>query len=191
VRLNTKVARVDGDGITLADGDRLDASTVIWAGGVGAADWVTQLRVPLEHGRIVVEPDLRVAGYDDIFAIGDAAAIRSPGGTLYPQVAQIALQSGRHAARQICHLLANQPTTRFHYRDKGNMAMVGRNAAIVEAGPIRLTGFPAWIAWGVLHLAYLPGVVNRLSAGQKFLLWHFTHDTNARILLERERQSTS
>ena len=66
------------------------------------------------------------------------------------------------------------------------MAMVGRNSALVEAGPLRLTGLPAWIAWGVLHLTYLPGVVNRLGASQKFLLWHFTHDTNARILLERE-----
>lgn len=191
VRLNTEVTRVDGDGITLADGERLDAWTVIWAGGVGAGDWVTRLRLPLEHGRIVVEADLRVAGRDDVFAVGDAAAIRSPGGVLYPQVAQIALQSGRHVARQIRHLVADEPTTPFRYHDKGNMAMVGRNAAIVEAGPIRLTGFPAWIAWGVLHLAYLPGVVNRLGAGQKFLLWHFTHDTNARILLEREPQSPS
>lgn len=191
VRLNTKVTRAEADGITLTDGDRLDARTVIWAGGVAVADWVTQLRVPLEDGRVVVEPDLRVAGYDDTFAIGDAAAIRSPAGALYPQVAQIALQSGRHAAKQIRHLVANEPTTPFHYHDKGTMAMVGRNAAVVEAGPIRLTGLPAWIAWGVLHLAYLPGVVNRLSAGQKFLLWHLTHDTNARILLERDRQSTS
>ena len=190
VRLNTKVTRVDGEGITLADGDRLDAWTVVWAGGVGAADWVTQLPVPLENGRIAVEPDLRVAGHDNVFAIGDTAAIRSPGGALHPQLAQIALQSGHHAARQIHHLVANEPTAPFHYRDKGTMAMVGRNAAIVEAGPIRLTGLPAWIAWGVLHLAYLPGVVNRLSAGQKFLLWHLTHDTNARILLEREPHST-
>jgi NADH:quinone reductase (non-electrogenic) len=191
VRLNTMVTRVEGDGITLADGDKLDAWTVVWAGGVGAGDWVTRLRLPLEHGRIVVEADLRVAGYDHVFAIGDAAAIRSPGGAVYPQVAQIALQSGRHAARQIQHLVADEPTTPFRYHDKGTMAMVGRNAAIVEAGPIRLTGLPAWIAWGVLHLAYLPGVVNRLSAGQKFLLWHFTHDTNARILLEREPRSPS
>jgi NADH dehydrogenase len=71
------------------------------------------------------------------------------------------------------------------------MAMVGRNAAVVQAGPISLTGLPAWIVWGVLHLAYLPGVVNRLSAGQKFLLWHLTHDTNARILLERQDEPTS
>jgi NADH:ubiquinone reductase (H+-translocating) len=190
LRLNTKATRVDDDGITLARGDKLDAWTVVWAGGVGPRDFVTHLALPLEHGRIAVEPDLRVAGSEHIFAIGDAAAIHSPAGALYPQVAQIALQGGRHVARQIRHLLANEPTTPFRYHDKGTMAMVGRNAAIVEAGPLRLTGLPAWIAWGLLHLAYLPGVVNRLSAGQKFLLWHLTHDTNARILLEREQRPT-
>jgi NADH:quinone reductase (non-electrogenic) len=186
VKLSTKVASVDGSGLTLADGERVGAWTVVWAGGVGVADLVKRLEVPLVDGRIEVEPDLRITGFDNGFAIGDAAAIRSPAGPPYPQVAQIALQSGRHAARQISDQIAHKPTTPFHYHDKGTMAMVGRNAAIAEVGPIRLTGLPAWIAWGVLHLAYLPGVVNRLSAGLKFLLWHFTHDTNARILLERD-----
>lgn len=190
VRLNTKVDSVDAHGILLAGGERVEAWTVVWAGGVGVADWVADLGVAVEQGRIVVSPDLRVVGCDDIFAIGDAAAIRSPSGDLYPQVAQVALQSGRHVARQIWHLIADEPTEPFGYHDKGTMAMVGRNAAIVQAGPIRLTGLPAWIVWGVLHVAYLPGVVNRLSAGQKFLLWHLTHDTNARILLEREAQPT-
>jgi NADH:quinone reductase (non-electrogenic) len=186
VRLDAKVADVDADGLTLAGGERVAASTVVWAGGVEVADWVSHLGLPVEGGRIVVEPDLRVAGCDNVFAIGDAAAVRSPDGVVYPQVAQIALQSGRHVARQIHHLIAGEPTAAFRYHDKGMMAMVGRNAAIVQAGPIRMTGRLAWAAWGVLHLAYLPGLVNRLSAGQKFLLWHFTHDTNARILLERE-----
>jgi NADH:quinone reductase (non-electrogenic) len=186
VRLNTKVADVDAIGLTLAGGDRVAASTVVWGGGVGVADWVSQLDLPMAGGRIAVDPDLRVVGCHDVFAIGDAAAVRAAEGVAYPQVAQIALQSGRHAARQIRHLIAGDSTASFRYHDKGMMAMVGRNAAIVQAGPIRMTGRLAWGAWGVLHLAYLPGLVNKLSAGQKFLLWHFTHDTNARILLERE-----
>ncbi len=186
VRLSTRVTDIDSTGLTLSDGERVAAWTVIWAGGVRVADWVAELGLPLVQGRVDVGPDLRVVGCDDVFAIGDAAAIRTPDGALYPQVAQIALQSGRHVALQIGRLLENEPTTPFRYRDKGTMAIVGRKAAILDAGPIRLTGVLAWIAWGVLHLAYLPGVVNRLSAGQKFLLWHFTHDTNARILLERE-----
>jgi NADH:quinone reductase (non-electrogenic) len=186
VRLNTEVVSVDAVGLTLAGGERVAASTVVWGGGVGVADWVSQLDMPLEGGRIAVEPDLRVRGWDDAFAIGDAAAVRAPNGTLRAQVAQIALQGGRHVARQIHQLMAGNPTASFRYHDKGNMAMVGRNAAIVEAGPIQVTGRPAWVAWGLLHLGYLPGIVNRLSAGQKFLLWHFTHDTNARVLLERD-----
>ena len=188
VRLSTKVAEVDTGGVILGGGERVAAATVVWAGGVAAADWVAHLGVPLDRGRVLVDPDLRVLGYRDTFAIGDAAAIRSPTGALYPQVAQVALQSGRHVASQIRHLMAHEPTTSFRYHDKGTMAIVGRNAAIIQAGPIRLTGLPAWIAWGGLHLAYLPGVVNRLSAGQKFVLWHLTHDTNARILMEREPQ---
>lgn len=186
VRLNTEVAAVDAAGLTLAGGDRIAASTVVWGGGVGVAGWVSQLGFPLEAGRIVVDPDLRIAGSDDMFAIGDAAATRTADGIVYPQVAQIALQGGRHAARQIQRLIAGEQTAPFRYHDKGMMAIVGRNAAIVQAGPLRITGRLAWIAWGLLHLAYLPGVVNRLGAGQKFLLWHFTHDTNARVLFERE-----
>jgi NADH:quinone reductase (non-electrogenic) len=190
VRLNTEVTAVDAAGLTLAGGDRIAASTVVWGGGVGVADWVSQLGVPLEAGRIVVEPDLRILGCDDMFAIGDVAATRTADGIVYPQVAQIALQGGRHVARQIRRLIAGDLTVPFRYHDKGMMAMVGRNAAVVQAGPIRVTGRPAWVAWGLLHLAYLPGLVNQLSAGQKFLLWHFTHDTNARILLEREPHPT-
>lgn len=187
VRLSTRVAAVDAGGVTLASGQRVPAATVVWAAGVGATGLVERLGLPLAHGRIVVGPDLRVPGHPDTFAIGDAAAIHSPGKPLYPQIAQIALQTGRHAARQLRRLNANQPTQPFRYHDKGTMAMVGRNAAIIEAGRIRLTGFPAWMAWGALHLSYLPGIVNRLSAGQKFMLWHLTHDSSARILLEPEQ----
>ena len=186
VRLGAKVAEIDASGPTLEGGERIAAATVVWAGGVEAAKWVTDLGVPVEGGRIVVDQNLRVRGWDDVFAVGDAAAVRAPDGTMYPQVAQVAIQSGRHAAGQILRLASGRATEPLRYHDKGTMAMVGRNAAIVQAGPVRLTGVLAWIAWGVLHLAYLPGVVNRIVAGHKFLLWHFTHDSNARILLERE-----
>ena len=184
IRLETKVVAVDSAGVTLEHGERLAAATAVWGGGVGVAPWIGQLGLPIERGRIIVGPDLRVAGHEEIFAIGDAAAIRSPGGVVYGQLAQVALQSGRHAARQIRLLMAGRLTTPFMYHDKGMMAMVGRNAAIIQTGPVRLTGFLAWVAWGILHLAYLPGVVNRLAAFQKFMLWHITHDSNARILFE-------
>ena len=184
IRLDTQVVSVDSAGVTLEGGERLAAATVVWGGGVGSAPWIEQLDLPIEHGRIIVGPDLRVAGHDEIFAIGDAAAVRSPDGVVYGQLAQVALQSGRHAARQIRLLMAGRPTAPFTYHDKGMMAMVGRNAAIIQTGPIHLTGFPAWVAWGILHLSYLPGVVNRLAAFQKFMLWHITHDSNARILFE-------
>ncbi len=191
VCLSTPVSAVDAGGVTLAGGQRLAAATVVWAAGVGATGLVERAGLPLEHGRIIVGPDLRVPGHPDTFAVGDAAAVHSPSKGLYPQIAQIALQTGRHTAHQLRRLTANQPTRPFRYHDKGTMAMVGRNAAIIEAGRIRLTGFPAWMAWGALHLSYLPGIVNRLSAGQKFMLWHLTHDSNARILLETEHRPAS
>ena len=134
-----------------------------------------------EHGRVVVEPDQRLADHPDTFVIGDAAAVRSPSGGLYPQVAQVAIQGGRHAARQIQRRAAGQPTQPFHYWDKGSMAVIGCNSAVMQTGRLRLTGRPAWIAWGLLHIAYLRGMPNRLSVAQKWRWWHVTHEATARI----------
>lgn len=190
VRLGTRVDSVDASGVTLVGGERLPAATVVWAGGVQIPGWVRDLDLPLRNGRIEVGPDLRVVGHPDTFAIGDVAAVVREDGALYPQVAQVAIQGGRHAARQISRLTVQLPTEPFRYHDKGSMAMVGGHAAIIQAGRIHLTGLPAWIAWGLLHVAYLPGAVNRIVAGQKFLLWHLTHDSGARILLERDPPPT-
>ena len=184
VRLGMPVTAVDADGVTLADGGRLAAHTVVWAGGVSAPPWVQHLGLPLAHGRVVTGPDLRVPGHPTTFAVGDLAAVCAPDGRLYPQVAQVALQAGRHAARQIRGLTAGKATQPFRYRDKGAMAIIGRNAAVVQSGPLRLTGRLAWIAWGLLHLAYLPGTANRLSVAQKWRWWHLTHRSSSRVLIE-------
>ncbi len=146
VRLGATVASVDGGGVTLVSGERIRARTVVWAGGIGPAPWIEKSSVALERGRIIVDPDLRLRGRPTTFAVGDCAAVRSPDGTLYPPVAQVALQTGRHAGRQIRRLMTGQSSEPFRYRDKGSMAMVGRNAAVVQAGPVRMTGVPAWFA---------------------------------------------
>jgi NADH:ubiquinone reductase (H+-translocating) len=169
VRLGTEVAAVDSDGVTIRGGQRIPAATVVWAGGVDAPGWVKALGLPVRHGRVVTGADLRVPGHANTFAAGDLAAVPAPGaGGLRPQLAQVALQTGRHAGRQIRRLTAGQPTTPFSYFDKGMMAITGRNAAIVQAGHLRLTGRLAWIAWGFLHLTYLPGAVNRMTTGMKY-----------------------
>jgi NADH:ubiquinone reductase (H+-translocating) len=178
VRLGTDVVEVDGDGVTISGGQRIPAATVVWAGGVDAPPWVKALGLAVRHGQVVTGADLRVPGHPDTFAIGDLAAVPARGaGGLRPQLAQVAIQTGRHAGRQIRRLVAGQPTTRFSYLDKGMMAIIGRNAAIVQAGRVRLTGRLAWVTWGFLHLTYLPGALNRMTAGLKYLWWHLSHET--------------
>jgi NADH:ubiquinone reductase (H+-translocating) len=183
IRLDTSVTGVDSGGITLDTGEKIPAATVVWAGGVAAPAWLRSC-VTLEHGRVVVEPDLRLADHPDTFVIGDAAAVRSSSGGLYPQVAQVAIQGGRHAARQIQDLAAGRPTRPFRYWDKGSMAVIGCNAAVLQTGRFRLTGRAAWFAWGLLHIAYLRGMPNRLSVAQKWRWWHLTHEATTRVLVE-------
>lgn len=187
VRLDTAVETINADGVTLDGGERVPAATVVYAAGVEASGWVQRLGLALSHGRLVVDADLRLSGHPDTFAVGDIAAVTSPAGVLYPQLAQVAIQTGRHAARQIARLTTGQPTERFSYFDKGMMAIIGRNAAVVQMRRLRLTGRLAWLAWGFLHLGYLPGTVNRVSTGLKYLWWHLTHENVHRVLLETEQ----
>ncbi len=186
VRLGAEVVEVDTDGVTISGGERIPAATVAWAGGVHAPDWINSLGLAVVDGRLVVESDLRVPGHADTFGVGDLAAVPAAHGGLYPQLAQVAIQTGRHAARQIGRLVAGEHTAPFSYFDKGQMAIVGRNAAVVETGRLRLTGRLAWIAWGFLHIGYLPGVVNRMTTGLKYLWWHVSHETTNRVLIESE-----
>jgi NADH dehydrogenase len=184
VRLRTAVRCVDREGLILESGEHIPARTVVWAGGVGAPRWLAEAGLPIEHGRVVVGGDLRLADHPEAFVIGDAAAVRASSGALRPQVAQVAVQGGRHAARQIARLIAGRPTRRFRYLDKGAMAMVGVYAAVVQSGRVRLDGRIAWVAWGLLHVAYLPGMSNRLRALQTWEWWHVTHEASARVLIE-------
>jgi NADH:ubiquinone reductase (H+-translocating) len=184
VRLHTRVERIDPAGLILDTGERIRASTIVWAGSVSAPAWLTDAGLAIDHGRVVVDADLRLAEHPHSFAIGDAAAVRSRSGRLQPQVAQVAVQGGRHAARQIERLIAGRPTRPFRYFDKGTMAMVGVYAAVVQSGRLRLTGRLAWVAWGLLHVAYLPGMANRLRALQTWRWWHVTHEASARVLID-------
>ncbi len=186
VRLNTDVVEVDGDGVTITGGERIPAATAVWAGGVDAPAWVHRLGLPLQQGRISIDSDLRVPGHPETFAVGDLAAAFDHQGHLYPQLAQVAIQTGRHSGHQIARLAAGQPLKPFSYFDKGMMAIVGRNAAVVQTGRVRLTGRLAWIIWGFLHLSYLPGAVNRMTTGLKYLWWHLSHENANRVLMDGE-----
>jgi len=174
VHLDTRISEITDDQVILANGDKLPSDVTVWAAGVSAPDDVRDWGLRQGHGgRVEVGPDLRVAGQDRIFATGDVALIE---GQPLPQVAQPAIQSGRHAAEQIALLMAGRPTKPFHYHDKGIMATIGRRSAVVEfPHGARLRGTLAWLAWLGLHLFYLLGGRNRLSAmlnlSYRYLVW--------------------
>lgn len=162
VRLGTEIRELTEDHAVLGDGSTLAADLTIWAAGVAAADEVRQWTLPQGRGgRIEVGPDLRVSGRDRVFVAGDVAL---NGAAPLPQLAQPAIQSGRHAGRQVARLIAGKSTRRFTYHNKGTMATIGRGAAIAELrGGIRLTGPVAWLAWLGLHIVMLLGNRNRIS----------------------------
>jgi len=162
IRLGTEIKAVRPRSVLLADGQVLQSDLTVWAAGVAAPAAIADWGLPQgKGGRILVGPDLRVREQDRIFAVGDVAL--NPDAPA-PQLAQPALQQGRHAAAQIGRLLAGQPTEPFGYHDKGIMATIGRRSAVVQfPRGMRVTGTLAWLAWLALHLFYLLGLRNRIS----------------------------
>jgi NADH:ubiquinone reductase (H+-translocating) len=160
--LNTQILEVRPDSVVLGDGDSHHSDLTVWAAGVAAPEAVAGWNLPQgKNGRVMVGPDLRVQGSDRIFAIGDIAI--NPDDPS-PQLAQPALQEGKHAAEQLLQLLNGGQTQPFKYHDKGMMATIGRRSAVVQlARGLTLTGTIAWFAWLGLHLLYLLGGRNRIS----------------------------
>ncbi|MGD0062538.1 MAG: NAD(P)/FAD-dependent oxidoreductase [Streptosporangiaceae bacterium] len=162
VKLDTRIGEVTAKQVLLVDGQDLDSDITVWTAGVAASKDVADWGLPQgKNGRIVVGSDLRVQGQDRIFAVGDIAV--NPDDPT-PQLAQPAIQMGRHAAAQIVRLEGKAATEPFKYHDKGTMATIGRRSAVVQlAGGLRLRGTIAWLAWFALHLIYLLGGRNRVS----------------------------
>jgi NADH dehydrogenase len=174
LRLGTAVKEVDQDGVVLSDGERLPSAATIWCTGVKADDQVAGWELPQGRGgRIQVEPDMRVVGHADIFAVGDIGASVDEA---LPQLAQPAIQGGRHVAVQIRRLIAGEPAEPMVYKDKGTMATIGHNAAVAQLPKsVRLKGRVAWLAWVALHIVTLMGQRNRLATlanlSVRYLAW--------------------
>lgn len=169
VHFGRGVAKVDGSGVDLDDGDRIDARTVVWAGGQQAPDVIARSDLPTGHGGCVpVERDLTVPGFEGVYALGDIALIldRDSGSGPLPQLGSVAQQSGRHAAENILAELAGSQRTPFEYLDKGIMAMIGRGAAVAEIGRKRkhIQGHLAFLAWLGVHVALLPGTWEKAAS---------------------------
>jgi NADH dehydrogenase len=183
--LGETVREVTADEVRLASGRVIPARTLIWAAGVRANGLAQALGAEtVRGGRLRVEPDLSLPGHPEAFAIGDAAGSTLSDGRLHPQLAPVAIQGARHAARQIANLLRGLPTEPFTYEDPGIMATIGRNAAVAELPVgLRFTGFLGWLMWLFLHLIMLVGFKNRVMV---FLDWAYnyvTYDRSARLIL--------
>lgn len=176
------VASVDPSGVTLTDGRVIPARTVVWTAGVTASPVAAMLGVELGRGgRIVVDGRFGVPGHDDLYAVGDIAAIRDD---VLPQVAQPAIQGGRYVAERIARRVAGSDAdTPFAYKDKGSMATIGRHAAVAELpNGLRLHGPIGWLAWLGLHLLYLMGFRNRASVLLGWAWNYVSYDHAARLL---------
>jgi len=174
VRLRESVAEVAADHVVLGSGRVIPTRMVVWAAGVGVDPVAGRLGLAQgPGGRLATDPDLRAAGQAAVFVAGDLAAAAGPGGAPLPQLAQPALQAGRHVARQIDRIMAGLDTEAFRYRDRGIMAAIGRRAAVAQLpGGVQLTGTVAWLAWLGLHILVLAGVRNRLSVLLNWA-WHY------------------
>ena len=188
VRFDTAVSRIASDHVVFADGSTLPTRLVVWAAGIRAGEVAENLDVTRgPGGRITVDPDLQIPGHPGAYAIGDIADIDDGSGGRLPQLAQVAIQGGQFAAQQIRRSLAGEPTSAFHYKDKGIMATIGRKAAVAQlAGGAKLKGFIAWLAWLFLHLVYLLGARNRFSVMLNWSWNYLTWDRGPRLILNPE-----
>ena len=169
-------------------GERLAAGTVLWAAGVAASPLGKALGAPLDRvGRVIVQPDLSVPGHPDVFVVGDLALFKQDGVPL-PGVAQVAMQQGRCAGRNILDTIAGRPRRPFRYRDYGNMATIGRAAAVADFGWLRLSGWIAWMAWLLVHIMKLVGFRNRVGVLIQWAWAYFTYQRSVRLITGREER---
>lgn len=168
-------------------GDRaIDAETVIWTAGVHASALGASLGVPLDRaGRVLVEPDLSIPGHPEAWVVGDMAGLLDSSGRQYPGVSQVAMQQAAHAARMIGRAIEQQPRPPFRYKDLGNMATIGRNAAIADLGRLRLAGFPAWLLWLFIHIFWLIGFRNRVLVLVQWAGAYLTYQRSVRLITGR------
>lgn len=184
VMLSCRVTNCDADGVDLADG-RIDASCVIWAAGVvasGAAQWLGAAAD--RAGRVIVNPDLSLPGHDNIFVVGDTASVHQANGKPVPGMAPAAKQMGDYVGRSIAARIDGRVPGPFRYRDQGALATIGRRAAVVEVGPLRLRGLLGWGFWSVAHIYFLIGLRNRFVVAVTWLWSYLTFKRGARLITQ-------
>jgi NADH dehydrogenase len=184
VMMDVKVEAVDEQGV-IASGSRILSATVLWTAGVAASPIPKMLGTKTDRvGRALVDPFLKVVGAPGVFVVGDAASVTQNGHPV-PGVAQAAIQEGRYVGRLIAKELKGRNVKRpFSYFDKGNMAVVGKNYAVLERGWLRTSGFLTWLVWAFVHILSLPQLQNRLRVQHQWLWSYFTGQRSSRLIPE-------
>lgn len=188
VRTSARVKNIIKGWVELEGGEQIEAENIIWAAGVSAVPLTRQLGVELDRaGRVKVNSDLSLPGHPEVFAVGDMALVLQENKQPVPGVSPAAMQEARHVARIIENELQangqpNPARPAFEYWDKGTMATIGRSAAVACTGPLKLTGFVAWVAWLFVHLIFLIGFRNKLAVLLQWTYSYFTYKRGARII---------
>ena len=184
VLTGVKVETVDEQGV-IAGGSRIPSATVLWTAGVAASPVPRMLGGKTDRaGRALVDSFLKVDDAPGVFVAGDAASVVQNGHPV-PGVAQAAIQEGRYVGKLIARELKGRKVKRpFRYFDKGNMAVVGKNYAVLERGWLRTSGFLTWLVWAFIHILSLPQLQNRLRVRHQWVWFYFTGQRSSRLILE-------
>ena len=184
VLLNAAVQEVEHRKIKLKDGSTIASEITIWAAGVKGNDVIAQLNLPTAGTRVAVEPTMQVKNYPYIWALGDIAASVDKNGNQLPMVAPVAIQQGKFIAKQIARVSKSQKLASFKYLDKGSMATIGRNKAVVQVKGIKISGALAWLIWLWLHLFYLLGGRNKIGTMADWTWNYLTFDRGNRHIMD-------
>ncbi|MBZ5721884.1 MAG: NAD(P)/FAD-dependent oxidoreductase [Acidobacteriia bacterium] len=182
VRTSTLVTGMEADAVHIGD-TRLPAAVILWAAGVAASPLGKKLGAPVDRvGRVLVNPDLSIPGRPEVFVVGDLAAFKDEDGKWLPGVAPVAMQEGAATAHNIGRDLRDEPRRNFRYFNKGNLATIGRAAAIAEFGEIHISGFLAWLSWLFIHIFFLIGFRNRIIVLIQWAWSYLTYERGARLI---------
>jgi len=182
VHTATLVTGIEPGEVRIGDAG-IPAAVILWAAGVAASPLGKKLGVPVDRaGRVLVNPDLSIAGHPEVFVIGDLAALTDEQGKLLPGVAPVAMQQGTATAKNIRRDLQHEPRRNFHYVNKGSLATIGRAAAVADFGKVHISGFIAWLSWLFIHIFFLIGFRNRLIVLIQWAWSYFTYERGARLI---------